>query len=84
MSQPWPRDSNETASDQPGAVHRDGNRERAEVANHIHAQRTPLQMSHEASPILDFIRSVGGLIVVKLDRMGGTPPGTFSTSCTNW
>jgi NADPH-dependent curcumin reductase CurA len=21
MSQPWPRDSNETASDQPGAVH---------------------------------------------------------------
>ena len=27
-------------------------------------------MSHEASSILDFIRPVGGLIVVKLDRLG--------------
>ena len=32
-------------------------------------------MSHEASSILDLIRSVGGLIVVKLDRMGGHPRG---------
>jgi hypothetical protein len=30
-------------------------------------------MSHEASSILDLIRPGGGLIVVKLDRMGGTP-----------
>ena len=49
---------------------RDGDRERAEVANHIYAQRTPLQMSHEASSILDFIRPGDVLIVVKLDRLG--------------
>ena len=30
-------------------------------------------MSHEASLILDFIRPDGGLIAVKLDRIGGTP-----------
>jgi hypothetical protein len=47
----------------------DGDRERAEVANHIYAQRTPLQMSDEASPILDFIRTGGG---VKLDRLRST------------
>jgi DNA invertase Pin-like site-specific DNA recombinase len=28
-------------------------------------------MSHEASSIRDFIRPGGGLIVVKLDRLGG-------------
>ena len=46
---------------------RDGDRERAEAANRIYAQRTPLQMSHEASSILDFVRPVVGLIVIKLD-----------------
>ena len=45
-------------------------RERAEVANHIYAQRTPLQISHEASSILDFIRPADVLIVVKMDRLG--------------
>ena len=54
---------------------RDGDRERAEVANHIYAQRTPLQMSHEASSILDFVRPGVGLIVVKLDRLGGNTRG---------
>ena len=33
---------------------RDGDGEGTEVANHIYAQRTPLQMSHGASSILDF------------------------------
>jgi hypothetical protein len=38
----------------------------------FYTQRTPLQMSHETSSILDLIRPGGGLIVVKLDRMDGT------------
>ena len=41
------------------------------MANHIYAQRPPIQMSHEASSILDFIPPGGGLIVVNLDRFGG-------------
>ena len=45
-------------------------RERAEVANHIYSQRTPLQISHAASSILDFIRPADVLIVVKMDRLG--------------
>jgi hypothetical protein len=48
---------------------RAGDRERAEVANHIYAQSTPLQMSHEASSTLDFIRPGDVPIVVKLDRL---------------
>ena len=46
---------------------RAGDRERAEVANHIYTQRTPLQMNHEVSSILDFICPGDVPIVVKLD-----------------
>jgi hypothetical protein len=75
-------DTRMTASQTLGTTH-DGHRERADVANHINAQRTPLQMSHEASSILDFIRPGDVLIAVKLDLSGGTR-ATFSNSCTNW
>jgi hypothetical protein len=34
---------------------RNGDREQVELPNHIYPQRPPLQMSHEASSILDFI-----------------------------
>ncbi len=38
-------------------------------SHHIYAQRTPLQICQEASSIRPF-RPGGGLIVVKLDRLG--------------
>jgi hypothetical protein len=62
---------------------RAGDHERAEVANHIYAQRRPLQISHEASSILDFICPGDVLVVVRSDHLGRNP-GTFSIARTNW
>jgi hypothetical protein len=49
---------------------RAGHHERAEVAQPYYTQRAPLQMSHEVSSILDFIRAGDVLIMVNLDRLG--------------